>query len=82
MSKAYRVTCKNRRNKEPYSSHADWPQCSGCQFVFTHVSNDGPSYDVCRCDSPLSIRFGETIEVIPERVRMVKPRKKKKKGKP
>ena len=68
--KPYRVTCKNKYNEKQHRK-ADWPECRGCQFVYTYLSDNGPSYDVVRCDSPLPICFGETIEVIPEQARKV-----------
>lgn len=66
-----RVTCRNRSRTERGVGKIWYTDCRGCPFLYTHLSNDGPSSDVVRCDSPLSVKHGDTVEVVPQQVRRV-----------
>ncbi len=74
MAKTRRVSCRNRRQTERRcGNNADWPECQGCPLVYTHLSDRGPSNDIVRCDSPIPIKYGDMVEIVPQTARLIEP---------
>ena len=72
MRKPGRVTCRNRsQTRRTYGNDTFYSDCQGCPLVYTHLSSDSLSNDVVRCESPIPIKFGDTIEIVPQKTRRI-----------
>jgi hypothetical protein len=72
MNKVQRVTCRNpeqteRRTRNNTRYHGG---CQGCPLVYTHRS-DHWTGDIVRCKSPIPIKYGDTVEIIPQQAQIV-----------
>lgn len=72
MKETRRIKCKNRDQKVRNRSNATRYDggCRGCPLVYTHKA-DSWLDDIVRCESPVPIKYGDTVEIVPQAARIV-----------
>ena len=69
--KPYKVKCRNKTVKERGGLRpSQYPKCGNCRFLLTRMAESWRDDLVC-CTSPIEMKYGDEVEVIPKRVRRV-----------
>lgn len=74
---AERITCKNPRQKErKHNNGTRFDNCRGCPLLYTHKAENWRN-DIVRCDSPVPIKFNDTVEIVPQTAKLIDDNKRR-----